>query len=109
MHSVLSTEGLPAYSCMLSRVRPTWIGLLWVLSCSIRPVHACLFTNFVCGVLWRAVLSCRSDNSTANSCSADQDKIVLPLDENERVLGLQMALKCADVGHVTASLPVHIR
>lgn len=34
---------------------------------------------------------------------------MLPLDENERVLGLQMALKCADVGHVTASLPVHIR
>jgi hypothetical protein len=34
---------------------------------------------------------------------------VLPLDENERVLGLQMALKCADVGHVTAALPVHIR
>lgn len=56
-----------------------------------------------------AVLSCRSDNSTANSCSVDQDKIVLPLDENERVLGLQMALKCADVGHVTAALPVHIR
>ncbi len=60
-------------------------------------------------VLCCAMLSCRSDNSTANSCSADQDKIVLPLDENERVLGLQMALKCADVGHVTAALPVHIR
>jgi len=55
------------------------------------------------------VCCCRSDNSTANSCSADQDKIILPLDENERVLGLQMALKCADVGHVTAALPVHIR
>jgi hypothetical protein len=51
----------------------------------------------------------RSDNSTANSCGGDQDKIVLPLDDNERVLGLQMALKCADVGHVTAALPVHIR
>lgn len=51
----------------------------------------------------------RSDNSTANSCGGDHDKIVLPLDDNERVLGLQMALKCADVGHVTAVLPVHIR
>jgi hypothetical protein len=63
-----------------------------------------------CSVLCCAFCAvCRSDNSTANSCSGEQDKIVLPLDENERVLGLQMALKCADVGHVTAALPVHIR
>eukprot|EP00879_Flechtneria_rotunda_P005016 GHRR01005292.1.p1 GENE.GHRR01005292.1~~GHRR01005292.1.p1 ORF type:complete len:859 (+),score=362.03 GHRR01005292.1:904-3480(+) len=52
----------------------------------------------------------RSDNSnSANSGAVDQDKIVLPLDETERILGLQMALKCADLGHVTAALPVHIR
>jgi hypothetical protein len=50
-----------------------------------------------------------SDHSGSATCSIDSEKIVLPLDENERVLGLQMALKCADVGHVTAALPVHIR
>ena len=46
------------------------------------------------------------------SCSGGSqagDKIVLPLDDNERLLGLQMALKCADIGHVTAALPTHIR
>lgn len=31
------------------------------------------------------------------------------MDESERILSLQMALKCADIGHVTASLPVHLR
>lgn len=52
----------------------------------------------------------KSDHSgTSVACSMDSEKIVLPLDENERLLGLQMALKCADVGHVTAALPVHIR
>lgn len=51
----------------------------------------------------------RSDDSGSACCSVDSEKIVLPLDENERVLGLQMALKCADVGHVTANLPVHIK
>ncbi|KAI8469134.1 MAG: hypothetical protein J3K34DRAFT_386003 [Monoraphidium minutum] len=33
--------------------------------------------------------------------------ILLPLDENERLLSLQMALKCADLGHLTGSLAVH--
>jgi hypothetical protein len=51
----------------------------------------------------------RSEASASTTCSMDQEQIVLPLDENERVLGLQMALKCADIGHVTATLPVHIR
>ncbi len=49
---------------------------------------------------------------TMFSCSGGSqagDKIVLPLDDNERLLGLQMALKCADIGHVTAALPTHIR
>ncbi|GBF94222.1 hypothetical protein Rsub_06492 [Raphidocelis subcapitata] len=39
----------------------------------------------------------------------DSEKILLPLDENERLLSLQMALKCADVGHLTGALPVHKR
>lgn len=54
-------------------------------------------------------LLCRSEASASTACSIDQEQILLPLDENERVLGMQMALKCADVGHVTAALPVHIR
>jgi len=32
---------------------------------------------------------------------------MLPLDENERMLTLQMAIKCADLGHCTAALNVH--
>ncbi len=32
-----------------------------------------------------------------------------PLDETERMLSLQMALKCADLGHVTSALPLHIK
>ncbi len=42
-----------------------------------------------------------SANGTGNgelSC----DKIFIPLDENERILSLQMALKCSDLGHVGA-------
>lgn len=30
----------------------------------------------------------------------EMDNIVIPLDENERILSLQMALKCSDLGHV---------
>ena len=31
------------------------------------------------------------------------------LDENECLLVLQMALKCADLGHLAADLPVHLK
>ncbi|EFJ48932.1 3'5'-cyclic nucleotide phosphodiesterase [Volvox carteri f. nagariensis] len=41
--------------------------------------------------------------------SVTPSHIVIPLDENERILSLQMALKCSDLGHVSASLPVHCR
>jgi hypothetical protein len=50
-----------------------------------------------------------SSHSGTTSCSLDRDKVILPVDENERLLALQLALKCSDVGHVTAALPVHIR
>ena len=36
-------------------------------------------------------------------------KIIVPLDEAERVLTLQLALKCADLGHTSADLPVHLQ
>ncbi len=57
---------------------------------------------------------CRSRSSSAgasvNSVVAlSEAQIILPLDENERLLSLQMALKCADLGHVIAALPVHCR
>lgn len=32
---------------------------------------------------------------------------VTPLDETERLLSLQMALKCADIGHIVESLETH--
>lgn len=44
-----------------------------------------------------------SVNSLLNGgsgCPIEMDKIVIPLDENERILSLQMALKCSDLGHV---------
>ena len=33
----------------------------------------------------------------------------MPLDEAERVLSLKIALKISDLGHTTASLPVHLK
>ena len=46
-----------------------------------------------------------SINSLACSGSGvEMDKILIPLDENERILSLQMALKCSDIGHVRAGL-----
>ncbi len=32
-----------------------------------------------------------------------------PLDENERLLSLQLALKAADLGHLCESLDVHLQ
>ena len=37
------------------------------------------------------------------------EQIIVPLDEAERILSLQLALKCSDLGHTTASLPVHLK
>ncbi|KAL6764769.1 3'5'-cyclic nucleotide phosphodiesterase [Haematococcus lacustris] len=40
----------------------------------------------------------------------DEDtRIVVPLDETERLISLQLALKCSDLGHVAAALPVHLK
>ena len=36
------------------------------------------------------------------------EQIIVPLDEAERVLSLQMALKCSDLSHTTAGLSVHL-
>ncbi|KAG2443397.1 hypothetical protein HXX76_001757 [Chlamydomonas incerta] len=58
----------------------------------------------------RSSSNASSVNSMACSGSGvEMDKILIPLDENERILSLQMALKCSDIGHVCASLPVHLR
>lgn len=39
----------------------------------------------------------------------DERTVVVPLDENERLLSLQMALKCSDLGHIASALPVHLK
>ena len=41
--------------------------------------------------------------------SSQLEHILLPLDKTERLLSLQMALKCSDLGHLAATLPVHLR
>lgn len=51
----------------------------------------------------------RSQGSGSAGASIESETIILPLDDSERILGLQMALKCSDVGHVTAALPVHLK
>jgi len=35
--------------------------------------------------------------------------VIVPLDEAERLLSLQVALKCCDLGHTASALPVHLR
>ncbi|KAL6763789.1 3'5'-cyclic nucleotide phosphodiesterase [Haematococcus lacustris] len=40
---------------------------------------------------------------------APSAQIVVPLDETERMISLQLALKCADLGHTAAALPVHLK
>jgi len=51
----------------------------------------------------------RSTSSGSTGASLASSHILLPLDENERLLSLQMAIKCADLGHCTAARPVHKR
>ena len=43
------------------------------------------------------------------SAIQELEQIIVPLDEAERILSLQLALKCSDLGHTTASLPVHLK
>jgi hypothetical protein len=51
-------------------------------------------------------LGTESISESSDSRSDTSGRTMLPLDENERVLSLQMALKCADIGHLAASLEV---
>jgi hypothetical protein len=52
---------------------------------------------------------CRLSSELSYASDRTEDMIVVPLDESERLLSLQMALKCADVGHLAASLEVRRR
>lgn len=36
-------------------------------------------------------------------------RLLMPLDENEALLSLKIALKAADVGHLCEDLPVHMK
>ncbi|KAJ9530480.1 hypothetical protein QJQ45_012452 [Haematococcus lacustris] len=39
---------------------------------------------------------------------AEEDSRMLPVSDQDKVLSLQMALKCSDLGHLAAPLPVHL-
>ncbi|KAJ9530363.1 hypothetical protein QJQ45_000734 [Haematococcus lacustris] len=39
---------------------------------------------------------------------AEEDSRMLPVSDHDKVLSLQMALKCSDLGHLAAPLPVHL-
>jgi hypothetical protein len=59
-------------------------------------------------VAWTCTWCACRPSSALSYASGDrtEDMIVMPLDETERLLSLQVALKCADVGHLAASLEV---
>ena len=48
------------------------------------------------------------DAVAADKCPSELPS-AKPLDEADRLLTLHMALKCADLGHLAADLPVHER
>ncbi len=53
----------------------------------------------------------RKRSSSRNGLLCVEDDLpgpLLPLDEVQRLLALQMLLKCSDLGHVGAALPVHL-
>ncbi|GFH21001.1 3'5'-cyclic nucleotide phosphodiesterase [Haematococcus lacustris] len=44
-----------------------------------------------------------------SSCNSHSERKVLqPLSEQDKLISLQMALKCSDLGHLAAPLPVHL-
>ena len=49
-----------------------------------------------------------TDESTDPHGQPPQPPHLEPVDEAERMLSLQMALKCADLGHAAESLDVHL-
>ncbi|KAJ9513056.1 hypothetical protein QJQ45_029455 [Haematococcus lacustris] len=63
----------------------------------------------------RRSLSCGSSNNNSlfggagSGVDDEEAQIVVPLDETERMISLQLALKCADLGHTAAALPVHLK
>ncbi len=51
---------------------------------------------------------CRSSSkSSASQLSLGQH--MTPVSDNDRILSLQLALKCADLGHLSAPLNVHLQ
>eukprot|EP00195_Chlamydomonas_chlamydogama_P016231 CAMPEP_0202895694 /NCGR_PEP_ID=MMETSP1392-20130828/4846_1 /ASSEMBLY_ACC=CAM_ASM_000868 /TAXON_ID=225041 /ORGANISM="Chlamydomonas chlamydogama, Strain SAG 11-48b" /LENGTH=1234 /DNA_ID=CAMNT_0049580803 /DNA_START=259 /DNA_END=3963 /DNA_ORIENTATION=- len=59
------------------------------------------------GSVGKAVPELAAEPSIVTASAASVIRV--PLDENERILTLQMALKCADIGHISSPLHVHIR
>ncbi|GFH22595.1 3'5'-cyclic nucleotide phosphodiesterase [Haematococcus lacustris] len=50
--------------------------------------------------------SCRPTGD--GQCAKDAGKKLQPSSEQDKLLSLQMALKCSDLGHLAAPLPVHL-
>ncbi|KAL6761468.1 3'5'-cyclic nucleotide phosphodiesterase [Haematococcus lacustris] len=49
-----------------------------------------------------------SHESHQSTTSATARSLLWPLSEQDKLLSLQMALKCSDLGHLAAPLPVHL-
>eukprot|EP00798_Chlamydomonas_sp_ICE-L_P023999 gene23999-9571_t len=47
--------------------------------------------------------------SNKGNIAASTTQLVVPLDESERLMSLQVALKMADLGHLSAKLEVHLK
>ncbi|GFH28550.1 phosphodiesterase, partial [Haematococcus lacustris] len=60
----------------------------------------------------RAPQQARSSNSSAASFAQDSSQDInaslQPVSDQDKLLSLQMALKCSDLGHLAAPLPVHL-
>ncbi|KAL6762819.1 hypothetical protein V8C86DRAFT_550956 [Haematococcus lacustris] len=60
----------------------------------------------------RAPQQARSSNSSAASFAKDSSQDInaslQPVSDQDKLLSLQMALKCSDLGHLAAPLPVHL-
>ncbi|KAL6755521.1 hypothetical protein V8C86DRAFT_217136 [Haematococcus lacustris] len=53
-----------------------------------------------------SMASCRPTGD--GHCAKDAGKKLQPCSEQDKLLSLQMALKCSDLGHLAAPLPVHL-
>ena len=72
------------------------------------PLPACSSTSDSDGSTTPLTPSLLPYGMAADKCPSELPS-AKPLDEADRLLTLHMALKCADLGHLAADLPVHER